>query len=417
MVGRNGYHILCPFECDLCIFRKLRRADPKATSEKDKELLVYIRRMNLDALWSRATATVNGNRDKAKKMVEVGLQGPFVHESPFPEHDHCGYEVALEMLKASKAQGKSAKTHLQFDTIRQFPTVFGNQLRARPKASGDSWGLVDVKGHYRRMANDPCSSLWFTRFKEGCKRRMGSDWNPNQAMTPDLVKAVLDFCEDRIAETDSKIEVNRWTMAHTYVVIAYVLSMRGPEGFLLDLEATNRYWGNVREDPDLVYVCLRGKVKGDHGEICHVLPCVILTSSGINVKDSVGRLLSLKRSQGFDDGPAISSVKGIVLLTYSVNDCLVEALCQLFESSPELFSTKVTSLEQVRKVYHIYRSLRRSSDSKALDMEVSGEDIDIVNRWEGVERAQGNRPNRSMKHHYADIVMLIKPFKRYTFAM
>ena len=102
MVGRNGNHILCPFECDLCIFRKLRGTDPKATSEKDKELLVYIRRMNLDALWSRATATVNGNRDKAKKMLEAskyfGLQGPFVHEGPFPEHDHCGYEVVLEML-------------------------------------------------------------------------------------------------------------------------------------------------------------------------------------------------------------------------------------------------------------------------------------------------------------------------------
>ena len=49
-------------------------------------------------------------------------------------------------------------------------------------------------------------------------------------------------------------------------------------------------------------------------------------------------------------------------------------------------------------------------------MKVDGTDIDIVNWWEGVEAGPGRRPNCPMKHHYADIVLLVKPFLRYAHA-
>ncbi len=50
-------------------------------------------------------------------------------------------------------------------------------------------------------------------------------------------------------------------------------------------------------------------------------------------------------------------------------------------------------------------------------MRVSKDDIDVVNRWAGVEKAQGRRPGREMRHYYADITLLMKPFLRYTRAM
>ena len=93
-VGRNGDHIICPFECDLCVFRKLRGVDPSPTSHLDKVTLAYIRRMNLDAMWSWASATVFSNRDNAKKVIDCcaffGLEGPFLHEGPHPDYDHVG---------------------------------------------------------------------------------------------------------------------------------------------------------------------------------------------------------------------------------------------------------------------------------------------------------------------------------------
>jgi len=49
-VGRNGDHALIPFECDLCIFRKLKKMNPVEGRPGDDLLLGCIRRINLDAM-------------------------------------------------------------------------------------------------------------------------------------------------------------------------------------------------------------------------------------------------------------------------------------------------------------------------------------------------------------------------------
>jgi hypothetical protein len=97
--GRDGDHALVPFECDLCVFRKLRGHTPDPLAPADLLLMACIRRINLDAFWSRAAATVKGNKDKLAeglRMSElVGLTGPYESDGPLPEFDHCGYEVAI----------------------------------------------------------------------------------------------------------------------------------------------------------------------------------------------------------------------------------------------------------------------------------------------------------------------------------
>ena len=190
-----------PFECDLCIFHKLKGRDPNSNSELDKLLMKYIRQMNLDVFWSRASQTVRGNKTQVNGILEeskfFGLNGPFIHAGPFPDYDHCGYEVAIAMLRKSMRPGKNNLSHQQFDTIRSYPTAYGNHVRVTPQACSRLLGLVDVKGIYRWFSDDPCSLLWFQRFKEGCKRRMGSDWRPNQAMSTELVVEVLRWMDGR----------------------------------------------------------------------------------------------------------------------------------------------------------------------------------------------------------------------------
>ena len=111
--ARNGDHTMVPFECDTCIFRKLTsRIFPEKRNPQDQLLLACIRRMNLDAFWSRATGTVNGQRDKLALAIKlsglVGLKGPCKHEGPLPDFDHCGYEAAIDMLLYSKRPVKSS---------------------------------------------------------------------------------------------------------------------------------------------------------------------------------------------------------------------------------------------------------------------------------------------------------------------
>jgi hypothetical protein len=43
-----------------------------------------------------------------------------------------------------------------------------------------------------------------------------------------------------------------------------------------------------------VVIALLGKIKGESGERAHLIPCLPVTSSGIDAKASVGRLMMFK---------------------------------------------------------------------------------------------------------------------------
>jgi hypothetical protein len=104
-VGRDGYHLMILFECDTCVVRKLEQRSPQYDFPPDKKFLEVIRRDNLDAFRSRASSTVQGNRDKVTTSLEllanVGLKGTYKSVGAFPRHDHW-YEVAITMLLASQ---------------------------------------------------------------------------------------------------------------------------------------------------------------------------------------------------------------------------------------------------------------------------------------------------------------------------
>jgi hypothetical protein len=418
-VARDGDHMLVPFECDLCIFRKLKSRNPLPGNQQDTLLLACLRRANLDAFWSRAKSTVLTNRDKVAFAIRMsaagGLLGPYESDGPLPEEDHCGYEVAFEMLLHSRRPGSYSDSYTQFDTIRKLRTAFSNHCRASAKANRISMALGDQKGRYLRFATDPCSSFWFYRFIEGARNRMGQDWRPNKAISIELLLLLLESADLKIRESVSLQEKNRWVVFHAYVVVCYTVSLRGCEGFLLDLAGLNRKF--LAGGDKYIVIALLGKIKGESGDRAHLLPCVPITSSGIEVKTSVSRLMDLKRAQGFIDGPAISDVFGKVLSHRSLNDSLLEVLEELFDTHRELFAASIPDKETLRKRVQVYRTLRRTSDTRALEQKVGQSDIDVVNRWKALERADGNRPHRPMRQHYAELELLIGPFLRYTWGM
>jgi hypothetical protein len=417
--ARDGDHILVPFECDLCIFRKLRKHPPDVGSATDRLLMACIRRANLDSFWSRATDTVRGNRDKTKMGIDfsrsVGLEGPYLHEGSLPPHDHCGYEVAIQMLLNSRRPGRHSKIYCQFETIRKLRTCHSNQVRASPQSNRSSLALGDQKGRYQRFSSDPCSSFWFHRFADGCRIRMGQVWRPNKALSMELLHKLLEKIETRITESVSDQDLNRWIVLSTYVVVSYVVSLRGTEGLLLDLAGLHRHKGKGGDRYEVI--ALLGKIKGEHHDNAHLLPCVPITSSGVKVKESLRRLMAFKRQHGFVDGPAISDLQGRVLSTKGIDDSMLEVLEEIFETSRYMFPPDIENKEILRQKYQAFRTLRRTSDTRALEMKVSKNDIDIINRWQDIERAQGNRPSRPMRQHYAQLELLIAPFLRYTWAM
>jgi hypothetical protein len=199
-------------------------------------------------------------------------------------------------------------------------------------------------------------------------------------------------------------------------VVSYVVSLRGPEGMLLDLEGLHRNWSRP-EDDSFLYIALLGRIKGEHQDRCHLIPASAVTGSNIDVKFSVERLLQHKANKGYRDGPAISDENGRLFPTRAIDDMLHEVLEDLFDSDRELFPPQIENEEQVRTRYQAFRTFRRTSDTRAIQKRVSQDDIDVVNRWKQVEQAKGSRPGRPMRHYYADVVLLKEPFMRYTKAM
>jgi hypothetical protein len=422
-VGRNGDHLLVPFECDLCIYKKLRKCYPHEDNPRNQVLEACIRQANLDAFWSRASSTVRANRDKTQLALKlsssVGLDGPYFHTCYLPPYDHCGYEVAVQMLLASKRPGRHSNEYSQYDTIRKVRTSYSNFARSSAQENSTVTGFGNDKGQAQRLVADPVSSYWFSRFFAGCKRRMGQDWRPNVALSTDLILAILEKVQEINTTgqtTTNPEEHHQWLVFGVYVAITYTLSLRGTEGLLLDVGGVRKYRNDGQNEHFII--ALRGKIKGEHADRCHLFPCCIMTSSGIPVRDWVTRLIDLKESLGQVSGPAISNIHGQILTTAKLDLLLVTILEELHDTNIELFPSSLRqNKEDLGTPYQVFRSLRRASDTRALEKNISKTDIEVVNRWHSVEQAKGNRPSRPMHQHYAQAELLVAPFVRYTTAM
>ena len=85
----------------------------------DALLMPYIRRVNLDILWSRETSTVYNNYlvsvKKKNVSLDLGLPIQFEPRGPWPVDDEQGFQTAVEMVRQSRLAGKNDKAYQQFD--------------------------------------------------------------------------------------------------------------------------------------------------------------------------------------------------------------------------------------------------------------------------------------------------------------
>jgi hypothetical protein len=421
-MARKGDDLLVQFECDWCVFGKLRKKAPDPTRQKDILLMACIRRANLDAFWSRAGSTANSQASLIRKGIslsdEVGLDPPYHEPGPLPTFDHCGYGVAIQMLMKSREAGRYHNSHQQWDTIRRMSVGYNNQVRASGVANSSTWSVGEANGkQYSRICEDPCSSLWFARFSAGCKRRMGQDWRPDRAITPELMKALMSKIEDRLSGRNLEAsERRRLVMAGAYFAITYVDSLRGPEGLLLDLGGLRKNFVKGR-DNNYVIVALLGEVKGEHGERQHLLPTASVTQSGINIRGWIHRVLAVNQAFGRVSGPAFCDDSGVVLKSSDMDEIFHQLLGEIFVEHPGYFQADIRSISDIEDQYSVFRSLRRGSDSQAIAMKVAEADIKVVNRWSKKEAAGTSKMSMDMTQYYADIHILLPAFMRYTGAM
>eukprot|EP00980_Cylindrotheca_fusiformis_P026529 scaffold16361_cov69-Cylindrotheca_fusiformis.AAC.2 len=419
--AREGDHLLSPFVCHLCIFRILKGGDPDPDRDSHQALLKTIMRANLDVLWSRTRSTVKTNRNTVARAISslerLGLGGPFYDPGPTPFSDFCGFETALAVLIDSQRSGKYSVSHKQWDSIRKVKSAVASFEKLSNNNPLSQLALLESeRGYVRRFHFGQTASLWYQRFAAGCKARMGQDVRPNQALKTELWLQLLELCRDKARLSRSEEEGDGWIMAGAYLAFAYVLSLRGPEGFMFEISLL---FDHRDRRNGLVWLPIVGKVKGADSVNTYFLRSVPVTSSGINVEHWRDLLLAVHHRAGRRQGPAFCDPQGFLLPTRRMNQYLWEALEELFvsEEAADLFPKAITSPEDIQSLIEVDRSPRRSSDSRATAQRVAREDKDVVNRWSQRERAKGAAPIEKMSIHYADQELLDDCFRRYTMAM
>lgn len=416
LIARNGDHLMTPFCCDLCIFRILRGTNPRPDKESDKFLLACIRRINLDAFWSRSTGTVKENARRAKEILRlsaaVNIPDPFDYGGPFPFFDFAGFGVAITIVMKSRQPGRNDASHTQYSTIRHLKGVYGNFVRASPSQSSVAISLGGTDGRYTRLNDDKCASIWFQKFMEGVRNRMGQVHKPNKAMEIDLFRNFMERTWSRYEVAPGLKDKDRWLTFYTYCLLSTVLSLRGPEGLLLSLDALINSW--ERGKGKFVVIPLFGKFKGESGDISHLIPCVEVTNSGLKIRETLSLLIRSKGAFGLCFGPAMCNHKGVLYKTFELDEMLIDVLEEIHQDDPHSFPPDILSREQLQQRYQCFRTFRRTSDSHALNCKIKKLDIQIVNRWSKVERAGGKLPSMEMQHHYAEFATLLEPFLRYT---
>jgi hypothetical protein len=421
-VARDGDDLLVSFECDICIFAKVYKRLPNLSSQDDSFCLGCIRRVNLDAFWSRARTTVVSNTLRFREMINLskamGFECPYADPGPLPQYDHCGYRVAILMVAKSLESGRYSDTHHQWDTIRKFRSTYSNQIRASRLSNSTTLTLADNKGMgYQRITSDPCGSLWFYRFMAGCQKRMGQDWRPNRAISTQVIISLLDLTESRIlmAGEDYK-ERDKWIMAGSYFCFCYVLSLRSPEGLLVDLKGLIEF-NPFESNRTFGIVPLLGQVKGEDHTRQHLLHCVNITDSGISVASWINRLIVIHRLKGRVDGPAFVNEFDCQSSTSEMNDLMIELLLEIYELRRDLFAVDVKSSSDISEKYNVFRSFRRGSESRAVAQKVSEADRYVVNRWRKKEVAGTGKVCHPIDQHYVDVSIVKDSFLRYTKAM
>ena len=417
-VGRDGDHVMCPFQCDECVFVNINKRYP-TPRDADSLLMICIRRVTLDSLWSREPETVKQNlnvlRGYLTSMNLFEVEDPLPSRGPFEVKDSFGYKTACALVWKSLAPGRNS-AHVQFSSIRKIRSAMSNYVHSTPNGvgwstigSGESGGQV--------FTNSPTNSLWFRRFLLGCHKRMGDVWIPDRAMTIDEMHVALTILEENWGKTDlefgDRLEI---ALTGALLVIGFTAALRGEEMPQIELGPMNKYWEEGDRHPRLQHVplVLVGRFKQTVGEKLYFQPLAQVTRSGICVKRWIFRVLELYRRSGVMTGPMFRSVsaKGVVKkATVGDMDLLFhDILRQVQFRRPDLLPEKVI----VGDEYSVRRSLRRGSTSEAQNVQVPKEVIEANNRWRKHMRSKGILPSMDMIERYSDAKASVTALARYS---
>lgn len=406
---------MAPFQCDLCHFRNIMKRDPWRTDPKDLEILEFIRRASLDAMWARESSTVQNNFRllvKAEKSVqELGI--PFLVPSlgPFPLEDVWGMKAAIAVLIRSLDKG-AYERFVQWDTFRKTRSAITNAHQASVQ------GLKDVMGAYEKercwVSQVPTHGFWFTRFMEGLHRRVGEVVKQDWPIPVEVVKYIDDKLEELWSQLLTAADRKRIAEMGVWFVVGFCTGLRGEEMLMIELAGTAsrlRFLVDVTEPHFELRV--RGRTKSSRlANSVFSMPCVAVTShTKLKPGRWIRRLVEVVHQSGRTSGRLFERRFEVPRLVEFEDDFF--GFLELVQKETNLIDKNL----DLRKEAGILRTLRRGVTSHATNCQVDPNLIHAINRWRAETKEGARKSSLRMIDRYTELGTLKPTYLRFSKAL
>jgi len=171
------------------------------------------------------------NAERINKTPSYHLHGPF------PLGDPVGMGLAIDMLTKSVVAKGWLVDYVQFSTIQKLCATYTKNWESLP--AGVLEGASFARGVGRvRSTSCPSQSEWFSQFQRGMEYRMGSQSEPCHGLLMGAIVYLLLLLTMNAQEAEKpgfNTDANKLSKVGTYGCILTAASLRGHEGFFVDL--------------------------------------------------------------------------------------------------------------------------------------------------------------------------------------
>lgn len=433
----RGAHLVLPFQCETCWIRLLEDREPLP---EDNLYRMCIRRANLDAIAGRAKSTIDAHVYRMARIIrncrELNKSPSLPGRGPFPNYDCVGMGVAVEMLHETMvAKGKTGK-FIQFETARQVRSTFSVSYLSSAEGAIEGGSFAKGTGKVR-PTNCPTESPWFVEyFLRGCEYRMGYESRANKPIsmraTIEILRALRSKAEDEELLSSTSPLANHYYKVGAMIAISTACSLRGTEGFYLSLAGVRSHLRRGRngilpegytlatmltEEQAMslphVVICLLGEFKAETGTDYHMMNVANVTTSGLEVRWWVEKLVDVCKKEGRTSGPAFVDSRGRIASSLDYDATFREVAIEV-QSQTNLIPDDL----DVNVYLSLSRTPRKTAESRSKQAGISSEIQDAVNRWRTVENAKGRKPRfKNTRDTYATAVAEMSNTWRYSYAL
>lgn len=429
--GVTASHLIIPFQCEACWMQNL---EGRYAKKGDESYVMCLRRANLDAMAGKSHLTITSHRRETESIVRncerIGRTPNLKPRGPFPLEDQVGMGAAVDMLQKSLTARGRIQDHIQFDAMRKVRSTYSKNYESSPM--GVEEGFCFSKGTGRvRPSGCPTQSEWMQDFLHGAESRMGFETEADHGVGINAIVQQLDYVK-RDAEASASVnDTRRLYKFGAYVALSTTCSLRGYEGFYADLAGTAQLLDKGREgkvpanlshnkilsEEELrvlphVSIALLGKFKGEGGVGNHVICVANETMSGIKTRWWVEKAIEVAREEGRESGPLFADCVGNLEKSLDYNALFVGYLEEV-----QLKTDLISKDDDVASLYSIYRTPRKSANTRAARSGLGKKNRDEMNRWRTVENARGRRPRFNMRQHYAEAALLMPTTWLYSYIL